>query len=47
MYKKMYLILFNAIIDSLKENDINEIKRTLILAQQKAEEVCMDSAEKI
>ena len=47
MYKKMYLILFNAILDSLKERDVDKIKAILIAAQQEAEEICMDSDEKI
>ena len=47
MYKKMYLILFNAILDSLKERDVDKIKAILIDAQQEAEEVCMDSDEEI
>ena len=47
MYKKMYLILFNAILDALNQDDTNEIKHILIKAQQKAEELCMDSDEEI
>lgn len=47
MYKKMYLILFHAISDSLKEKDINKIKELLISAQQEAEEICMYSNEEI
>lgn len=47
MYKKMYLILFHAISDCLKEKNINKIKEILISAQQKAEEICMDSDEEI
>ena len=47
MYKKMYLILFNAITDAIKENDIQSAKNILITAQQKAEEICLDSDEEI
>ena len=47
MYKKMYLLLFNAITTALKENDIDKIRNILIKAQTDAEEICMDSNEEI
>ena len=47
MYKKMYLLLFNAITNALKEKDIDTIRKILIKAQTDAEEICMDSNEKI
>ncbi len=47
MYKEMYLILFRAIVDVLEENDIDIIKKHLILAQSEAEEVCINSDEQI
>ena len=43
-YKRMYLILFNAITDSLKEIELkNSEKAKMILrsAQEKAEEIYM------
>ena len=33
MYKKMYIILFNAITDALQENNINKMKDILKKAQ--------------
>ncbi len=47
MYKKMYLILFNAITTALNENNIDKIKELLIKAQQETEEVCMECDEEI
>ena len=47
MYKKMYLILFNAITKALEENDINKIKDILKAAQITAEEICINSEEEI
>ena len=47
MYKKMYLLLFNAITTALKENDINKIRNILIKAQIDAEEICVNSDEEI
>ena len=43
MYKKMYLLLFNAITNALQETNIEEIKKILITAQQQAEEICIKS----
>ena len=43
----MYLLLFNAITNALRENDINTIRKILIKAQIDAEKICMDSNEKI
>ena len=45
LYKKMYLHLFNAVTDTLEENNIEEIKRTLIKAQQETEEIYISSSE--
>ncbi len=47
MYKKMYLILFKAITESLGENDIEKIKTVLQKAQIEAEEICINSDEEI
>ena len=47
MYKKMYLLLFNAITTALKEKDINKIRNILIKAQIDAEEICIKSDEEI
>ena len=47
MYKEMYLLLFNEITTVLKEDDICKIKNILIKAQQSAEEICIESNEKI
>ena len=47
MYKKMYLLLFNAITNALKEKDIDTIRKILIKAQTDAEKICMDSNEEI
>ncbi len=47
MYKKMYLLLFNAISNALEENDIIKIKKILTAAQTDAEEICMESDEEI
>lgn len=43
----MYLLLFNAISDSLNETDINKLKQMLMEAQLSAEELCMNSEETI
>ena len=45
LYKKMYYYLFNAVTDALEENNIEEIKRTLIKAQQETEEMYISSEE--
>ena len=45
LYRKAYLLLFNAITDALKEKDINTIKFLLMQAQKDAEEVFMNAAE--
>ncbi len=47
MYKRMYLILFNAITTALKENNIHKIKNILKKAQIDAEEICIESDEEI
>ncbi|MBQ8182865.1 MAG: hypothetical protein IJ025_03070 [Clostridia bacterium] len=47
MYKKMYLILFNAITDALQKSGTDEIKAILKQAQIDAEEVCINSDENI
>ncbi len=47
MYKRMYLLLFNAITTALKEGDIDKIKDALISAQQQAENICLESDEEI
>ena len=47
MYKKMYLLLFNAITTALKECDTEKIKEILISAQQQAENICIESKEEI
>ena len=39
LYRKAYLLLFNAITDALKEKDIGAIKLLLMQAQKDAEEV--------
>ena len=47
-YQKMYSTLFNAITDALEQMDAQnygEAKETLISAQQKAEEIYINSAE--
>ena len=41
-YKKMYLLLFNAITDALEQmekQNYGTVKETLIAAQQQAEEI--------
>ena len=48
VYQKMYYLLFNAITDALEQMDAQnygEAKETLISAQQKAEEIYIDSVE--
>ncbi len=47
MYKKMYILLFNAITEALKENNIENIQRILKDAQCRAEDVCINSDEEI
>lgn len=45
-YKAMYLLLFNAVTDALEKMDrqnYGEASALLIAAQQKAEELYMDS----
>ena len=47
-YKKLYHLLFNAITDALEQLDAQNygvVKETLISAQQKADEIYIDSAE--
>ena len=47
-YEKMYHLLFNAITDALEHLDAQnygKAKGTLIAAQQKAEEIYIESAE--
>ncbi|MBQ8183374.1 MAG: hypothetical protein IJ025_05690 [Clostridia bacterium] len=39
MYKKMYLLLFNAITTALRESDINQLKEILKVAQIEAENI--------
>jgi hypothetical protein len=39
MYKKMYYHLFNAVTDAIEENNIDDIKKLLIKAQQETEEI--------
>ncbi len=43
VYKNMYYRLFNRVTDALICNDINEIKRVLINAQQETEEMYLSS----
>ncbi len=48
-YAKLYRLLFNAITDALEQIEANRTgsaKRLLILAQQEAEELYMESDEK-
>ena len=47
MYKKMYLLLFNAITKALEEENIEKIKSLLMQARIDAEEICMESDEEI
>lgn len=47
MYKKMYLLLFNAITDALEETESEKIKEILKQAQIDAEEICISSNDKI
>ena len=42
IYRKAYLLLFNAITNALEEKDIHSIKFLLMRAQQEAEEVFMN-----
>ena len=45
-YKKMYLLLFNAITDALEQMEkqhYGSAKETLITAQQKTEEIYMSA----
>ena len=46
MYQKMYYRLFNAVTDSLEENDVDIIKSLLIKAQQETEEMYISWNEK-
>jgi len=39
LYRKAYLLLFNAITDALKEKDISAVKFLLMRAQKEAEEL--------
>ena len=39
MYQKMYYHLFNTVTDALEKNNIEEIKKSLIKAQQETEEI--------
>ena len=41
MYKEMYYHLFNVILDALKTDDTQEMKRILIKGQQETEEMYM------
>ena len=41
IYRKAYLLLFNAITSALEEKDIHSIKFLLMRAQQEAEELFM------
>ena len=45
VYKKMYLSLFNSVTDALEENDVDKIKRILVDAQIKTEEMYIESNE--
>ena len=47
LYKKMYLLLFNAITTVLNENNIDKIRHILKKAQIDAEELCIESEEEI
>ena len=47
MYKKMYLLLFNAITDALQKSNADEIKAILKQAQIDTEEICINSDEDI
>ena len=47
-YEKLYHLLFNAITDALEQMDVQNYgvaKEALISAQQKAEEIYIDSVE--
>ena len=46
MYKKMYYHLFNAVTDAIEENNIDDIKKLLIKAQQETEEIYISWEEK-
>jgi hypothetical protein len=39
LYKKMYCCLFNAITAALEQNDYKDVKKLLITAQQKTEDI--------
>ena len=41
IYRKAYLLLFNAITNALEEKDIHSIKFLLMRSQQEAEELFM------
>lgn len=42
LYRKAYLLLFNAITDALKEKNITAVKFLLMQAQKEAEKIFMD-----
>lgn len=42
LYRKAYLLLFNAITDALREKDIRTVERLLLQAQRAAEEIFMN-----
>ncbi len=42
MYKRMYLLLFNAITTALRESDIDKLKEILKTAQIETEEIYID-----
>ncbi len=39
LYKKMYYLIFNTVTDVIEKSDDDIIKKDLIQAQQKAEEI--------
>ena len=45
LYRKAYLLLFNAITDALKEKDLAAIKFLLMRSQQEAEELFINDAK--
>ena len=47
MYKKMYLILFNAITDAIKSASKMQSDEILRSAQIEAEQICISSSEEI
>ena len=46
MFQKMYYHLFNAVTDALEKNNMEEIKASLIKAQQETEEIYVSWDEK-